>query len=99
VPHGTLTNQILARHAVHALAQPLLAVLGQQAGVVKLRHEIVQVVVGLKDDAAAAPAIAAAGAALGTVGFAQEGDASLAAVAGAGIDFYFIDKQKIRRGR
>jgi hypothetical protein len=59
-----------------------------------LRHEIVQIVVGLENDAAAAPAIAAAGTSLGAIGLAQEGDASLAAVAGPGIDFYFIDKQK-----
>jgi hypothetical protein len=59
-----------------------------------LGDEIIEVVVGLKNDAAAAPAVAAAGAALGPVGFAQEGDATFSAVAGAGIDFYFIDKQK-----
>jgi hypothetical protein len=48
----------------------------------------------LEDDAAAAPAIAAAWAAFGTISLAQKGDATLAAVAGPGIDFYFIDKQK-----
>jgi len=60
-----------------------------------LRHKIVQVMVGLKNDAATAPAIAAAGAALGAKRFAQEGDAAFAAVAGAGIDFYFINKHSV----
>ena len=90
---GHLHDQVLARRAVHAFALARFALLGQEAGVVELRDQIVQVVVGLKNDAAAAPAIAAAGAAFGTKRFAQKRDASFAAVAGAGIDFYFIDKQ------
>ena len=51
--------------------------------------------VGLEDDAAAAPAIAAAGAALGTENFAQESDAPFAAMAGPRIDFYFINEHRI----
>jgi hypothetical protein len=68
--------------------------LGQETGVVKLRDKIVQIVVGLENDTAAAPAIAPAGAAFGAIRLAQEGNATFAAVSRAGIDFYFIDEQK-----
>ena len=100
---GTFTDQILARRAVHALAQSRLAVLGDEPGIVELGHQIVQVVVGLKNDIAAAPAVAAAGAAFGPEGFPQKGDAAFAAVSGPPIDFDFINKherypQQKRRG-
>jgi hypothetical protein len=68
--------------------------LGDESGIVKLRDEIIEIVVGLKNHAAAAPAVAAAGAALGAISLAQESDTPFAAVAGTGIDFYFIDEQK-----
>ena len=48
--------------------------------------------VGLEDDAAAAPAVAAARAALGTILLALEGDAAFAAVARPRVDFDFVNE-------
>ena len=65
---------------VHALAHAVFAVGREQARDVILLDEIVEVVVGLENDAAAAAAVAAAGAALGHERFAVKGDGALAAV-------------------
>jgi hypothetical protein len=82
VPQGNLDEQILAGVAVHALAHAGFAFRRDEARLIILRDEIVQVVVGLQNHAAAAPAVAAAGAALGDVGLAMERDAAFAAVPG-----------------
>ena len=78
--------------AVHAFAHPALALLGDEARLVVLIDEVVQIVIGLENHVTASPAIAAAGAAFGPGGFAMEGDAALAAAAGAGEDLDLIDK-------
>ena len=81
--------------AIHALAHAGLAVLGDQAGDIILGDEIVQVMIGLQNHAAAATAIAAAGAAFGDVSFAMERDAAFATVAGARVDFDFVNKHEL----
>ena len=48
--------------------------------------------VGLQDDAAAASAVAAAGAAFGDVGFTMERHGAFSAVSGLGVDFDFVDE-------
>jgi len=55
--------------------------------------------VGLEDDAAAATAVAAAGAAFGTVSFMNKGYASGAAVARLRVDFDFVNKQNEKARR
>jgi hypothetical protein len=62
-----------------------------------LGHQIVQIMIGLEYDVAAAPSVAAAGAAFGPEGFPQKGHAAFAAVPGAPMDFDFIDKHGIRK--
>jgi hypothetical protein len=52
-------------------------------------------VAGLENYIAAAAAIAAAGAALGHEGFPAKGDTPAAAIAGARVDFYLIDKHGV----
>jgi hypothetical protein len=53
--------------------------------------------IGLENDVAAAPPVAAARPAFGPEGFPQKGHAAFAAVAGARMDFHFINKHGIRR--
>jgi len=67
--------------AVHALAKARFAGLGDEARLIILGDEVVEIVVGFEDDVAAASAVAAAGSALRTILFALESDAPLAAVA------------------
>jgi hypothetical protein len=52
-------------------------------------------VVGLQDDAAAAPAVAAARPALGDVSLAMERDATFAAVPRLRVNFYFVNEHEI----
>ena len=54
--------------------------------------------VGFEDHVAAAPAVAAAWPALGTILLALEGDAPFAAVARPRVDFDFVNEHKKRRG-
>ncbi len=67
--------------------------------------QVIDIIIGLQDDAAASAAIAAAGASLGTVGLTLEGNAAFAAMAGACINFNLINKHeremkaKKRRGK
>ena len=84
--------------AIHALPESELAVLGDEARLIVLANKIVQVVVAFEDDVPAAPAVAAAGAALGTILLALESDAPLAAVAGPGVNPDFVNEHKKRRG-
>ena len=57
---------------VHSFAHAGFTGLGNQARREKLRDEVVEVVVGLENDVAAASAVAAAGAAFWPKRFAQE---------------------------
>jgi hypothetical protein len=83
--------------AIHALAQPALAVLGEKARLIILRDEVVEIVVGFENDIASAAAIAAAGSALGPVFLALESDAPFPAVPGSGLNFDLIDKHVERK--
>ena len=80
--------------AIHAFAHAALALRRDEAGLIILRDEIVQVVVSLENDIATPPAIAAARPALGDVGLAMKRHAALAAVAGARADLDFIDEHE-----
>jgi hypothetical protein len=92
---GNLDDDIFSGVTIHALAQAVLAVLGDEARLIILRDEIVQVVVGLEDDAAAAPAVAAARPALGHEGLAMERDAAFAAVSRLRVNFYFVNEHDL----
>ncbi len=71
---------------------PLFAVLRDELRLIILGDEVVQVVVGFEDDIAAAPAVAAAGAALGAILLALERHAAFAAVAGSRVNFDFVNE-------
>ena len=81
--------------AVHALAHAAFADRRDEARDIILPDEIVQVVVGLQDDAAAASAIAAARAALGDVSLAMERDTAFAAVPRLRVNFYFVNEHDV----
>jgi hypothetical protein len=80
---------------VHALAHARVAARRDEARDVILADEIVEVVVGLQDDAAAASAVAAARAALGDVSLAMERDTAFAAVPRLRVNFYFVNEHEI----
>jgi hypothetical protein len=82
--------------AVHPFAQAGLPVGGDEAGIEKLGHQVVQVVVGLEDYIAARAAVAAAGTALGPKRFPKKGDASFAAVTRPAINFYLVNEHECR---
>src|SRR5262249_17383064 len=63
-----------------------------------LRDEIVEIVVGLENDVASAPAVAAAGAALGSVLLALERDAAFSAVPRPRVNFYFVNEHTNKKG-
>ena len=94
---GHFDNEILAGVTIHAFAHAAFADFGDQARHVVLLDEIVQVVVSLEDNAAAAATVAAAGAALGDIRFAMERNTAFAAVAGAGINFDFVYKHGFKQ--
>jgi len=89
---GNLDDEIFSSVTVHALAQAMPAARCNEARHIILLDEIVQVVVGLEDDAAAAPPVAAARAALGDVSFTMERDGTLAAVPRLRVNFYFVNE-------
>lgn len=97
---GDLDDQVLAGGAVHALAHAPLTAFGDEAGLVELIDEVVEVVIGLEDDVATPAAVPAAGAALGAEGFAEECDGTFAAVTGTRVDLDFVNKHgaKSKRG-
>ena len=78
--------------AVHPFAQAVLAFLREESRLVILRDEIVQIVVGLQNDVAPAPAIAAGGAAFGPGRFTEESDTALPTVTGTRKNFDFVDE-------
>ena len=87
-------NQIFARVTVHAFAHPGMTILGNQARLVILCDEIVQVVIGFENHVPAAAAVAAARAALGTILLALEGDTAFAAMTGPGVNSNLVNKHK-----
>jgi hypothetical protein len=64
-----------------------------------LGDKVIEVVIGLEDDVAAAAAVAAAGTAFGAIRFAEEGDTAFSAVSGAGVHFDFVDEHGNKKGR
>ena len=81
------------------LPRPFSPFLRDQPRLVILGDEIVQVVVGLQNHVAAATAVAAVGAALGTILLALESHAAFAAVARARVDFDFVNEHANSLGR
>ena len=96
LPHeratGNLDDEILARQAIHALAHAVMAVLGEESGLVKLLDEVVEVVARFENHVAPATAVAPAGSALGPVGLAHERDGPFATVAGARINLDLVNE-------
>ena len=96
LPHqrsaGNLDHQIFSGGAVHAFAQAHYAVLRQQAGLIILGDEVVEVVIGFQDHLAAAAAVAAARPPLRAIFLTLEGDAALAAVARPRVNPDLIDE-------
>jgi hypothetical protein len=92
---GHLHNYVLARATMAILALAMLPILGDEARLIKLRNEIVEVVAGLKDHIAATPAIAAAWATLGHEGLPAKSDAAPASTAGARVDFHLVDEHGV----
>src|SRR5712691_8007674 len=87
---GNFNQQILAGVSIHAIAHAKLAVLGEQAGLIILGYEIIQIVVGFQNDAAAASAVPTAGTALGTILLALKGDTTFPAVTRPRVNFNFV---------
>jgi len=70
----------------------MFAVLSDEARLIILRDEIVEVMVGLQNHAAAVPAVATTRAALGTKLLALERDTAFAAMPRPRVDFDFINE-------
>ena len=92
VPTGTLRTMSLALGAVAVLAHAMGAGRGLEVLLVAVVDQRVEPVDALDDDVAAAPAIAAVGAAELDELLAQERHAAGAAVAGADIDLGLVEK-------
>jgi hypothetical protein len=103
LPHkssaGNFDDQIFAGTAIHAVAHAELAVLRQEARLIILSDKIVEIMIGFQNDAAAASAVAATGAAFGTILLTLERDTAFAAVAGAGEDFYLVNEHRLKQKR
>ena len=95
---GHFDDDVLAGVTVHAIAHAESAVLSDEARLVILRDEIIQVVIGFEDNVAAAPAVAAARSALGPILLALEGDAPFAAMASPRVNLDLVNEHKKRRG-
>jgi hypothetical protein len=89
---GDFNEEVRAGVTVHTLAETWFTALSEQTRLEVLGDEVVEIVIGLEDDIAAAPAIAAARAALGAIRFTQKRHAPFAAMAGAGEDLDFVNE-------
>jgi hypothetical protein len=92
-------EEVFSGSAIHAFSQSSFTFLCDEPGLVVLRNQIVQIVIGLQNDTSAAPAVAAARPAFGNIRFSMKRHASLAAMTGAGEDFHFIDKHLDHNGQ
>ena len=90
--HRNAQLDVLSRSSVAICASSVLPVWSLMLARVSEVDQRIDVAIGDDPDAAAAPAIAAIGAALGDEFFASEGSASIAAVAGGDFDRRFIDE-------
>jgi hypothetical protein len=75
---------------IHSFAQAALPVLRDQAGLIVLCDEIIEVMVGFQNDVSAAPPVSSARPALGPILLTLKGDAPLPAVPRARINFDLI---------
>jgi hypothetical protein len=99
-PTRDFDEEIGAGPAIHAFAEAGFTSLGEQARLEMLGDEVIEIVIGLEDDIAAATAVAATGATLGAVRFAEKCHATLTPMAGPAENFYFVNEhnQQKRRG-
>ena len=81
--------------AVHAFAQAVLAIRRNEARLIVLGDEVVEVVVGLQNHAAAPSAVAATGAAFGHEGFPMERDTAFATVPRPCVNLDFVNKHAV----
>src|SRR5664280_1391729 len=84
-PTGHLHDQVLSRRPIHPFPQPVPAFFGDQAWLIKLPDQIVQIVVGLENHVASPAPVATVGPALGTVLLAAKGHAAFSTVTRSGI--------------
>ena len=82
---------------IHPVAHAELTILSEQARLIILRDQVIQVVVGFENHIAAASAITSARSTFGTILFALECDAPFAAMACASIDFDFVNEHRSER--
>src|SRR5258707_5406349 len=89
---GDFHDQVAACRTIHTLPQSAFAVGGNQARLIVLADKIVQVVIGLKYNVAAASAVSSARSTFGPVLLPLERHAAFAAVSRPGINFDLVDK-------
>ena len=92
VPTGKHQGEILAACAVAVAALAAFAVPGAMDTRVAVLDQRVHIAVRHRVDASAAPAVAAAGTALGNVLLAPEGGDAVPALAGVDFDAGFVDE-------
>jgi hypothetical protein len=77
---------------IHAFAHASLAVLSDQAGLIILCNQVVEIVIGLENNVTAPPAIAAAGPALWPEFFPLKSHTALSPMTGARENLNFVNK-------
>ncbi len=73
----------------------MIAVLGDEAGHIKLCDEIIEIMAGLQDHITTASAIASIRTALGHICFTSKGYTTTTTVAGLGVYFHLINKHRV----
>ena len=91
-PARDFDEEIGAGATIHAFAEAGFTSLGEEARLEMLGDEVIEIVIGLEDDIAAATAVATTGATLGAIGFAEKGHATFAAMAGARENLYLVNE-------
>ena len=94
-----LDDELFATAPGFALALAGPTVLGVEVRGVVLRDEVVDVVVRLQNHVATLAAVAAARAALGLERFMRKGDATVAALAGPGLNLDCVDEHRVTNPR
>jgi len=85
-------EEISAGPTIHAFAETGFTALGEEARLEMLGDEVVEIVIGLQDDIAAATAVAAAGTTLGAIGFTEKGHTAFTPMAGAPENFDLVNE-------
>jgi hypothetical protein len=85
-------EEIGAGPTIHAFAEAGFTALGEEARLEMLGYEVIEIVIGLQDDIAAATAVATTGTTLGAIGFTEKGHAAFTPMAGARENFYLVNE-------